>query len=160
VGVMCWVVSGRVRPRRHENRRLLCVRGRGRKQLRHRRCIRLRWVESMRRCRRLVRLVMVWWWQGPKLTRILEFHDMVHGHACCLRFLLRLPLQFHFDRRGALVRVVLGINSMELAEKPLTTGPLRRIMLLRLRPLLCLYPPLCPPPRCWFWSGGADTLLI
>jgi hypothetical protein len=36
------------------------------------------------------------------------------------------------------VRVVLGINSMEPAEKPLTTGPLRLVMLLRLRPPVML----------------------
>jgi hypothetical protein len=87
---------------------------------------------------------MVWWWQGPELTRILVFHDMVHGHACFLRLLLCLPLQFHLDRRRALVRVVLGINSMEPAEKPLTTGPLLLVMLLWLRPPIMLVSALVP----------------
>jgi hypothetical protein len=87
---------------------------------------------------------MVWWWQGPELARILVLHDMVNSHACCLRLLLRLPLQFHLDRRGALVRVVLGINSMEPAEKPLTAGSLRRIVQLRLRPPVILVSALMP----------------
>jgi hypothetical protein len=60
MGVVCLVVGSRVRPRRHENRRLLRERGRGRKQLRRGRCVWLWLVESMGRCRRLVRLVMVW----------------------------------------------------------------------------------------------------
>jgi hypothetical protein len=87
---------------------------------------------------------MVWWWQGPALARILVLHDMVNGHAYCLRLLLRLPLQFHLDRRGTLVRVVLGINSMEPTEKPLTAGSLRRIVLLRLRPPVILVSALMP----------------
>jgi hypothetical protein len=108
----------------------------------------------------LVRLVIAWWWQGPELTRILVFHDMVHGHACCLRLLLRLSLQFHLDRRGTLVRVVLGINSMEPAEKPLTAGPLRRIVLLRLRPPVMLVSALVPAASVLVLVGGVDTLLI
>jgi hypothetical protein len=71
----------------------------------------------MHGCRRLVRLVMVWWWQGPKLARILVLHDVIHGHARCLRLLLSLPLQLHLDRRGALVCVMLGIDSVEPTEK-------------------------------------------
>jgi hypothetical protein len=97
---------------------------------------------------------MVWWWQGPELTRILVFHDMVHGHACRLRLLLRLPLQFHLDCQGALVRVVLGINPMEPAEKPLTTGPLRWIMLLRLRPPVMLVSTLVPAAPVLVLVGG------
>jgi fermentation-respiration switch protein FrsA (DUF1100 family) len=108
----------------------------------------------------LVRLVMVRWWQGPELTHIFVFHDMVHVHARCLRLLLRLSLQFHLDRRGALVRVVLCINSMEPAEETFTTGPLRRVVLLRLRPPVMLVSALVPAAPVLVLVGGADTLLI
>jgi hypothetical protein len=97
---------------------------------------------------------MVWWWQGPELARILVLHDMVHGHACCLRLLLRLPLQFHLDRRGALVRVVLGIDSMEPAEKPLTAGSLRRIVVLWLRTPVILVSALVPAASVLVLVGG------
>jgi hypothetical protein len=53
-----------------------------------------------------------------------------------------------------LVRVVLGINSMEPAEKPLTTGPLRRIMLLRLRPPVMLVSALVPAAPVLVLVGG------
>jgi hypothetical protein len=98
----------------------------------------------MRGCRRLERLVMVRWWQGPKLARILVLHDVVHGHTRCLRLLLSFPLQLHLDRRGALVRVMLGIDPMEPAEKPLTAASLRWVLLLRLRPSAILVSALVP----------------
>jgi hypothetical protein len=57
--------------------------------------------------------------------------------------------------------VVLGVDPMEPTEKPFAAAPLRRVLLLRLRRLPFLYPLLCLPPfRFWFWSGGADKLLI
>jgi hypothetical protein len=100
--------------------------------------------ECMCGCRRLEELVMVRWWQGPKLARILIFHDVIHGHACCLRLLLSFPLQLHLDRRGALVCVMLGIDPMEPTEKLLTAASLRWILLLRLRPSAILVSALVP----------------
>jgi hypothetical protein len=58
------------------------------------------------------------------------------------------------------VRVVLGINSMEPAEELFTTGPLRRIVLLRLRPPVMLVSALVPAAPVLVLVRGADTLLI
>jgi hypothetical protein len=56
--------------------------------------------------------------------------------------------------------VVLGIDSVEPAEKPLTSGPLRLVELLRLRPLVMLVSALVPAAPVLVLVGGADTLLI
>jgi hypothetical protein len=98
----------------------------------------------MRGCRRLERLVVIWWWQGPKLPRVLVLHDVIYSHTRCLRFLLGFPLQLHLDRRGALMCVMLGVDPMETTEKPLTTASLRRVLLLRLRPSAILVSSLVP----------------
>jgi hypothetical protein len=52
------------------------------------------------------------------------------------------------------VRVVLGVNSMEPAEKPLAAGPLRRIVLLRLRPPVMLVSALVPAASVLVLVGG------
>jgi hypothetical protein len=88
----------------------------------------------MRGCRRLERLVVIWWWQGPKLPRVLVLHDVIYSHPHRLRLLLSFPFQLHLDRRGALVCVMLGVDPMEPTEKPLTAASLRRVLLLRLWP--------------------------
>jgi hypothetical protein len=82
----------------------------------------------------LERLVVIWWWQGPELPRVLVLHDVIYSHARCLGLLLSFPFQLHLDRRGALMCVMVGIDPMEPTEKPLTAAPLRRILLLRFRP--------------------------
>jgi hypothetical protein len=53
------MVDGWVRPRRHKYRRLLRVHGWGRWQLWRRRSVYLRWLEHLRRHRRLERLVVI-----------------------------------------------------------------------------------------------------
>jgi hypothetical protein len=98
----------------------------------------------MRRCRRLERLVVIWWWQGPKLLCVLVLHDVIYSHPRCLRLFLSFPLQLHLDRRGALVCVMLGIDPMEPIGKPLTTASLRRVLLLRLRPSAIIVSALVP----------------
>jgi hypothetical protein len=52
------------------------------------------------------------------------------------------------------VRVVLGINSMEPAEKPLTAGPLRLGVLLRLRPPVMLVSAFVPTAPMLVLVGG------
>jgi fermentation-respiration switch protein FrsA (DUF1100 family) len=52
------------------------------------------------------------------------------------------------------VRVVLGINSMEPAEETFATGPLRRIVLLRLRPPVMLVSALVPAAPVLVLVGG------
>jgi hypothetical protein len=97
LGVMRLMVDGWVRPRRHKYRRLLRVHGRGRWQLRRRRSVRLRWVEHLCGRRRLERLVVIWWRQGPELPCVLALHDVIHSQARCLRLLLIFPFQLLLD---------------------------------------------------------------
>jgi hypothetical protein len=87
---------------------------------------------------------MIWWWQSPKLARVLVLHDMVHSQPCCLRLLLSFPLQLHLDRRGALMCVMLCVDPVEPTEKPLTAASLRRVLLLLLRPFAILVSALVP----------------
>jgi hypothetical protein len=94
--------------------------------------------------------MVIWWWQGPELPRVLVLHDVIYSHTRCLR-LLSFPLQLHLDRRGALMCVMLAVDPMELTEKPLTAASLRRVSLSGFGPLPFLYPPLFPPP--FRWSG-------
>jgi hypothetical protein len=100
LGVMRLMVDGWVRPRRHKYRRLLHVHGRGRRQLRRRRRVRLWWVEHLRGRRRLERLVVIWWRLGPELPRVLILHDVIHSQARCLRLLLSFSFQLHLDSEG------------------------------------------------------------
>jgi hypothetical protein len=97
------MVDGWVRPRRYEYRRLLRVHGWGGDS----------WVEHLRGRRRLERLVVIWWRQGPELPHVLALHDVIHSQARCLRLLLSFPLQLLLDRRRALMGVVLRVDPME-----------------------------------------------
>jgi hypothetical protein len=148
LGVMRLMVDGWVRPRRYKYRRLLRVHGWGRRQLRRRRSVRLRWVEHLRGRRRLERLVVIWWRQSPELPRILALHDVIHSQARCF------PLQLLLDRRRALMGVVVSVNPMEPIEKPFTAPRCDGFCCCGFGPLPFLCPLLCPPPfRFWFWSG-------
>jgi hypothetical protein len=152
---MLLMVDGWVRPRRHKYRRLLRVHGWGWRQLRRRRSVCLRWVEPLHGCRRLERLVVIWWRQSPELPRVLALHDVIHSQARCLRLLLSFPLQLLLDRRRALMGVMVSVDPMEPTEKPLAAPRCGGCGCCGLGPLPFLCPPLCPSPfRFWFWSGG------
>jgi predicted DNA repair protein MutK len=57
--------------------------------------------------------------------------------------------------------MVLGINSVEPTEEPLTAGSLRWVVLLRLRPSTVLVSAFVPAAASVLvLVGGADTLLI
>jgi hypothetical protein len=56
---------------------------------------------------------------------------------------------------------MLGVDPMEPTEKPFTVGPLRRVLLLRLRPSSILVSALVPATvPVLVLVRGADTLLI
>jgi hypothetical protein len=57
------------------------------------------------------------------------------------------------------VRVVLGINSMEPTEKPLTTGPLRLGVLLWLRPPVMLVSAFVPATSVLVLVGGRGHIV-
>jgi hypothetical protein len=105
--------------------------------------------------------MVIWWWQGPELPRVLVLHDVIYSHTRCLRLLLSFPLQLHLDRRGALMCVMLGVDPMEPTEKPLPAASLRRVLLQRFRPsaiFVSAFVPTVVP--ILVLVGGADTLLI
>jgi hypothetical protein len=144
LGVMCLMVDGWVRPRRHKYRRLLRVHGWGWWQLRCRRSVYLRWVEHLRGRQRLERLVVIWWRQNRELSRVLALRDVVHNQARCLRLLLSFPLQLLLDRLRALMGVVVSVDPIEPTEKPFAAPHCGGCGCCGFGPLPFLCPPLCP----------------